>query len=99
MIANADDGEFELEADDELNVTEEEIAAEEDDEPTMMQNAKYWDDFNALVEEAQKPWAAPDDDTDDYRKKRAVAFFNVANVRACAPRPLHAPRPSPPLWR
>ena len=73
-------------------MTEDEIAAEDDDEPTMMQNAKYWDDFNALVDEAQKPWATPDDDTDDYRKQRAVAFFNVANVRASTVR---APRPSP----
>lgn len=84
-IMCADDGEFELEADDELNVTEEEIAAEEEDEPTMMQNAKYWDDFIALVNEAQKPWAVPEDDTDEYRKQRAVDFFNVANVRAAFP--------------
>ena len=37
----SENGEIDLEMDDELNVTEEEIAAEEDEEPDMMKSALY----------------------------------------------------------
>ena len=78
-------GELQLEEDDELNLgspTEGELAQEEMDEPVMMKNADRWDNFLSLVDESNKEWATPADDTDDYRKGRAVAFFNAATVVA-----------------
>ena len=46
----------------------------------MMSNARAWDNFLALVAESNEEWAAPADDTDEYRKQRAVKFFNKATV-------------------
>ena len=76
--ANAD-GEQTMEEDDEYAVTEEEVEAEEKKEPLMMQNAGFWDNFLDLVRARQKQWAQRDADTDDYRKERAVEFFNLGN--------------------
>jgi len=79
-----DDGELELEEDDELNLgdaTEQEMEQEERDEPEMMQNARKWDHFMELEAEAKREWAAPEDDTREYREQRAVDFFNAAGVR------------------
>ena len=73
-----------MEFDEEYAPTEEEIAEEEAEEPLMMQNAASWDNFIEYVRLCQAPWAAPDDDTDDYRKARAVEFFNAGS---CAPSP------------
>eukprot|EP00965_Chrysotila_dentata_P067811 2243877-Pleurochrysis_carterae.AAC.1 len=36
-----------------------------------------WDNFLAYVIAAEKPWASPENDTDEYRKARAVDFFNL----------------------
>ena len=47
----------------------------------MMQNADAWDDFLAFVALLQSDWATPDEDTDNYRKKRAVEFFNAGEPR------------------
>ena len=88
----ADDGEIELEADDDLNVTADEIAAEEEEEPMMMTHAKYWDNFLDLVNTCNEEWATPEDDTDEYRKGRAVRAFNAGLV--CSPPP-PCPFPSP----
>ena len=75
-VAAAD--EFELEEDDELSLTAEELAAEEEEEPEMQRHAGYWDNFLDLVRETQRPWAKPEEDTDDYRKSRALKLFNLS---------------------
>lgn len=67
----------EVEEDDELGVTDDEIAAEAAEEADMMTHASYWDDFLALVADSQKPWAEGADDTDAYRKGRALTAFNL----------------------
>ena len=73
-----DDGNIGLDEDDEeLQPTEEELAAEEELLPDMMQCAEYWDNFLALVENIQAPWT---EDTDEYRETRAIAAFNHACV-------------------
>eukprot|EP00965_Chrysotila_dentata_P194334 6176313-Pleurochrysis_carterae.AAC.2 len=66
-----------MDVDGEFDPTEEEIAAEEDEEPLMMQNAQHWDLFLEYVREVQSPWAPPEGDTDTYRKMRAVRLFNT----------------------
>eukprot|EP00965_Chrysotila_dentata_P096838 3200496-Pleurochrysis_carterae.AAC.1 len=68
---------MELEEDSELGVTDEELAQEESEVPQMMQHAEMWDHFLSYVMAAERPWASPEDDTDDYRKARAVEFFNL----------------------
>eukprot|EP00965_Chrysotila_dentata_P024439 809129-Pleurochrysis_carterae.AAC.1 len=74
---------MDLEEDDELAVTEEELAAEAEAVPQMMEHAGMWDNFLSYVEAAERPWAAPDNADDTYRKARAVEFFNlVAGVLA-----------------
>ena len=71
------EGEIELEEDDDLNVTAEELAAEEREEPDMMKAAGYWDNFLSLVHEMNEPWVAPEDGITEYRKGRAVKAFNA----------------------
>ena len=44
----------------------------------MMANAARWDRFLALVAAAQAPWPQGEADTDEYRKSRALEFFNLA---------------------
>lgn len=76
-----EDGEMDLQEDDELHLGEpsaEDIAAEAEAEPAMMRAADVWDNFLALELEARREWATPEADTDEYRKQRAVAFFNAA---------------------
>ena len=73
---------MEIDDDDEYAPTAEEIAEEEQEEPLMMQNAAAWDDFLDYVGLLQEPWAAPDDDTNNYRKKRAVQFFDAGVLPA-----------------
>ena len=43
----------------------------------MMANAARWDRFLALVAATQEPWPQGEGDTDDYRKGRALKFFNL----------------------
>lgn len=64
-------------SDDEYEPTDEEIAAEEEEEPLMMANATAWDHFLEYIALSQEPWASPEEDTDLYRKRRAVQFFNL----------------------
>ena len=49
----------------------------------MMKSADIWDRFLALVSESTAEWAKPEDDTDAYRKGRALKLFN-ASCRRCA---------------
>lgn len=72
-------GEIELDDDDDLEVTEEMLEAEEAEESQMMQHATYWDHFLALVVSIEAPWALGSADTDEYRKGRAVSCFNLAH--------------------
>ena len=72
--------------DDEYEPTAEEIAAEEEEEPLMMANATAWDNFLEYIALTQQDWASPEEDTDLYRKRRAVEFFNLG-----------MPAPAPPL--
>ena len=77
---------MEIYEDAEYAPTLEEIEEEEREEPTMMQNAEAWDDFLAYVNLVQTPWASPDEDTDVYRKMRALQFFNAGRFpRLSAP--------------
>ena len=73
-----------MDDDDEYMPTEDEILAEEEDEPLMMSNAGAWDNFLEFVRLCQSPWAAEEDDTDLFRKQRAVEYFNAGVCpRAC----------------
>ena len=57
-----DVGELQVEEDDELNlgqISEADLEAEEREEPEMMKQAGYWDNFLALEREAKRPWAHP----------------------------------------
>ena len=54
---------------------------EEAEEPLMMSNADCWDRFLALVSASAAPWPQGDADTDDYRKGRAVEYFNLSRRR------------------
>ena len=64
-----DDGDY-----DEINPSPGEVAAAQKDEPKLMQAAEAWDHFDALMY-AGRPW--DEDDTDAYRKTRAVEYFNA----------------------
>ena len=74
-----------MEDDEEFDPTEDEVEVEESEEPLMMQHAAMWDDFLDYVFEMQDPWAKEDEDTDIYRKMRAVRQFNtgVLSARLC----------------
>ena len=69
-------GEEVMEEDDEYSPTAEDVEQEEQEEPLMMQNAEAWDHFIDLVRETSRPWPQGAEDTDEYRKGRAVAYFN-----------------------
>eukprot|EP00965_Chrysotila_dentata_P190212 6173739-Pleurochrysis_carterae.AAC.3 len=71
--------ELELEKDEELQVGNDEAAAKGygQSAPDMMWHARHGDNSLALVEQSQKAWAEPDDDTDEYRKESAVRLFNA----------------------
>ena len=70
--------------DPDLEPTEEELQAEEGEEPTMMRDAGYWDAFLKLVDILQEPWAEPAQDTQAFRETRAVKVFNAGEyLPAC----------------
>eukprot|EP00966_Prymnesium_polylepis_P029249 679112-Prymnesium_polylepis.1 len=70
---------------DEFEPTEEEVAAEAARAPLVIVNADRWDHFLSWVHDIEVPW---EEDTDDYRKLRALQYCNGA--RAC-PRVLARP--------
>ena len=49
---------------DEYLPSTEELAAEEEEEPLMMQNASRWENFIAYVDMYLSPWADEEHDTD-----------------------------------
>ena len=69
-----------MDYDDEYAPDEEELAREEAEEPLMCSNAQAWDNFLNLVRAIQAPWAEGDDDTDEYRKMRALETFNLSTL-------------------
>jgi hypothetical protein len=66
-----------MDYDDEYAPTPEEIAAEEKEEPLMMQNSTRWDNFLNYAWTLQKPWPQGEADIDEYREGRAVEAFNA----------------------
>eukprot|EP00316_Scyphosphaera_apsteinii_P016597 CAMPEP_0119316506 /NCGR_PEP_ID=MMETSP1333-20130426/39836_1 /TAXON_ID=418940 /ORGANISM="Scyphosphaera apsteinii, Strain RCC1455" /LENGTH=191 /DNA_ID=CAMNT_0007322169 /DNA_START=52 /DNA_END=623 /DNA_ORIENTATION=+ len=68
-----------MESDDEYEPDEEVLAREEAEESLMVSNAVVWDHFLELVRAIQTPWAEGADDTDEYRKMRALECFNLAS--------------------
>ena len=71
--------------DPDLEPTDEELEAEEEEEPIMQRDAAYWDAFLALVDILQEPWAEPAQDTRAFREARAIKVFNAGMVLC----PLH----------
>eukprot|EP00965_Chrysotila_dentata_P011762 385830-Pleurochrysis_carterae.AAC.2 len=63
---------MDIDEDDENAFTDKELREEDDEEPLMMTNASRWDRFLAFAKEIQRSWASEAEDTDFYRKKRAV---------------------------
>ena len=53
------------------------IYFEKNKEPTIADAARAFDNFRKLMYEG-RPWEEAD--TDDYREKRAVAYFNAGTV-------------------
>jgi len=70
--------------DPDLEPTEEELEDEEAEEPVMMRDAGYWDDFLKMVDTIQEEWAPPDYDTRQYREERAVKAFNAGTSQCLA---------------
>ena len=87
LYVTEDEGlhQMEIDEDDDYAPSAEEIAAEEEEEPLMMQNAEAWDDFMLYVKLLQEPLASPESDTDNYRSKRALEFFNAGAPVPCLP--------------
>jgi hypothetical protein len=71
-------GEETMDYDSDYEPDAETLAAEEREESLMCQNATIWDHFLTLVRAIQAPWAEGVDDTDAYRKMRALECFNVS---------------------
>eukprot|EP00965_Chrysotila_dentata_P055149 1830482-Pleurochrysis_carterae.AAC.2 len=51
-------------------------------EPTLDEHARMCDNSLRLVRCTQKQWAPPHEDSDAYRKERAVEYFNLADTVA-----------------
>ena len=77
LCVPAEDGAYQAHEDDELFLTPEELEAEAQEEPQMMAHAAMWDRYLAYVAKTQEEWAAAPADTDEYRKGRAVEYFNL----------------------
>ena len=91
--------------DDEYEATDEDLDAEAQVEPVMMQNADRWENFLEYVDLYMKPWADEEHDTDIYRKRRAVELFNAGHdyyhsyyythtttIQGCARLPVQNPK-------
>ena len=80
-------------SDDEFEPTDKEVEDEAARPKTLQLNADRWDRFLAWVRDIEVPWEA--DDTDEYRKMRAVQYCNGA--RACS-RDLYELKPTMASW-
>ena len=87
-VAEDEGAGLEYESDDEYAPTSDEVAEEEKAEPLMIEHAQAWDNFLEWVRLIQTPWAS---DSDEYRKSRAVSWFNCA--RRCS-RDLYTLKPT-----
>ena len=88
-----------LDYDSECSVDSTDIAAEQAGGAAMMlQHATYWDDFLEYMDANHAPWAEGDDDTDDYRKGRAVEQFNNGCLTPSNLQSTLAMPPLPPLF-
>ena len=72
---NAADEEVMDVSDDEFAPSEEEIAVEAARTPLISENATFWDDFLQWTRDTETEWA---EDTDEYRKARALKYCNGA---------------------
>ena len=72
---------------------DEDIQAEEDADTLLERNAGIWDNFLDWVRDIQSEWDPAD--TDAYREKRAVSWFNHA--RRCS-RDLYQLKPTMQTW-
>lgn len=90
-----DDEEEDMEvSDDEFAPTADEVAEEEADEAELLvQNSLRWDRFLNWVRDIETPWDA--DDSDEYRKFRALQYCNGARAVA---RDLYALKPTLESW-
>ena len=87
------DGEEEMDlSGDEFEPTAEEIAAEAARAPLISVNAERWDRFLCWVRGIEVPW---EEDTDEYRKSRALQYCNGARV--CS-RDLYDLKPTMASW-
>ena len=77
---------------DEFDPSEEEIAAEAAREPLAKQNAGRWDRFLSWVRSTEDRWL---EDSDDYRKQRALIYCNGARAVS---RDLYALKPTMASW-
>ena len=70
------DGEQEMDFDSEYAPTAEDIQAEEQLLPLMMENAQRWDNFLDYVRCCTAEWPQGELDTEEYRQGRALSAFN-----------------------
>ena len=75
---DVDDNDDGYVADDTYAPTADDLAAEELEEPDMMKDAARWDRFLELVRAFHEPWPQGEEDTDEYRKARALIIVNLA---------------------
>ena len=65
---------------DEFEPTAEEVAADAAHAPLLCVNADRWDRFLSWVRDIEQPWADGADDTDEYRRARALQYCNHARA-------------------
>ena len=71
-------GEEEMDiSDDEFAPTAEQVAAAEVEDSLLLKNSSRWDRFLSWVRDIETPWG---DDTDEYRRARALQYCNGARA-------------------
>lgn len=91
MLNDDGDEEMDLSGDD-FEPDETEVEQEEKEESLLERNASRWDRFLSWVRAIETTWES---DTDEYRKARAVEWFN--HSRACS-RDLYELKPTLQSW-
>jgi hypothetical protein len=86
------DGEEEMDVGGEFAPTEDEVAVEEQQESLLTTTSRDWDHFLNWTRDIETPWT---DDSDQYRRQRALSYVNLA--RHCA-RSLHRLKPTMLSW-
>ena len=80
---------------DEFEPTDAEVDAEAEREPLVILNADRWDRFLSWVRDIEVPWAKEEEDTDEYRRQRALLYCNGARAVS---RDLLALKPTMASW-